>query len=74
MESLPFIKMKFNLLNKSVWKDLFTNFKKDIRRKTQMRMLCRKLAQSGETIEGSPADKTWLKFNFEIIPPAFKIP
>ena len=32
--SLPFIKMKFNLLNKSVWEDLFTNFKNNICRKT----------------------------------------
>ena len=39
-----------------------------------MRMPCRQFAPSGEIIEGSPADKTWLKFNFEIIPPAFKIP
>ena len=38
-----------------------------------MRMLCQQCAQSDEIIEGSPADKTWLKFNFEIIPPAFKI-
>ena len=27
-----------------------------------------------EIIEDSPADKTWLKFNFKINPPAFKIP
>ena len=33
-----------------------------------MRMLCQQCAQSDEIIEGSPADKTWLKFNFEIIP------
>ena len=39
-----------------------------------MRMPCGQFARSGEIIEGSPADKTWLKFNFEIIPPAFKIP
>ena len=39
-----------------------------------MRMPCRQFAPSGEIIEGRPADKTWLNFNFEIIPPAFKIP
>ena len=39
-----------------------------------MRMLCQQCAQSDEIIEGSPADKTWLKLNFEIIPHAFKIP
>ena len=37
-----------------------------------MRMLCQQCAQSDEIIEGSPADKTWLKFNFEIIPPVSK--
>ena len=39
-----------------------------------MRMLCHQCAQSDKIIEGSPADKTWFKFYFEIIPPAFKIP
>ena len=37
-----------------------------------MRMLCQQCAQSDDIIGGSPADKTWLKFNFEIIPPASK--
>ena len=36
-----------------------------------MRMPCRQFAPSGEITEVSPADKTWLKLNFEIIPPAF---
>ena len=42
--------------------------------KIEMRMLCQQCAQSDEIIEGSPTDKTWLKFNFQIILPAFKIP
>ena len=39
-----------------------------------MRMPCRQFAPSGGIIEVSHADKTWLKLNFEIILPAFKIP
>ena len=78
--------MKFNLFIKTssflivlkfrkTYLQILTLFEnKEICKKIEMRMLCQQYAQSDEIIEGSPADKTWLMFNFEIIPPAFKIP
>ena len=83
---MPVIKIKFNLFDKTSSFLIVLKFrntyvqivkivcKQDICKKIEMRMLCQQFAQSDETVEGSPADKKWLKFNFEIIPPAFKIP
>ena len=78
--------MKFNLFDKTSSFLIVLKFrntyvqiakivwKQDICKKIEMRMLCQQFAQSDEIIEGSPADKKCLKFNFEIIPPAFKMP
>ena len=78
--------MKFNLFDKTSSFLIVLKFrntyvqiakivwKQDICKKIEMRMLCQQFAQSDEIIEGSPADKKCLKFNFEIIPAAFKMP